>query len=227
MADCFSWFADAEIAVHEMAVGDASEAELLPEELAHVRRAVPKRVQEFAAGRICARRAMAKLGLPPAAIPAGADRAPVWPDGVLGSITHADGHCAAAVARSGHGIAAIGLDLEEAALLPEGVLEIVCSAEEHAWLDAHSSAEREILARAIFSAKECAYKAQYVLSRRMLEFHDLHLDLDLPQGRFAAIFLRDVPPFARGQTMTGRLRIATGRIACALALRAGSHVAGQ
>jgi 4'-phosphopantetheinyl transferase EntD len=227
MADCFSWFADAEIAVHEMAIADASQAELLPEERAHVGRAVPKRVREFAAGRICARRAIVKLGLAPAAIPAGADRAPVWPDGVIGSITHADGHCAAAVARAGGGIAAIGLDLEEAAPLPEGVLEIVCSAEEQAWLQAQPAAEREILARAIFSAKECAYKAQYTLSRQMLEFHDLRLDLDPAQGRFATTFLRDAAPFARGQTISGRLRIATGRIACAMVLRPGLHVAGQ
>jgi 4'-phosphopantetheinyl transferase EntD len=227
MTDCFSWFADAEIAVHEMAIADASNAELLPEEQAYVGRAVPKRVQEFAAGRICARRAMAKLGLPAAAIHAGADRAPVWPDGVIGSITHADGHCAAAVARAGRGIDAIGLDLEEAAPLPEGVLEIVCSADEQDWLEAQPAAEREILARAIFSAKECAYKAQYVLSRQMLEFHDLRLGLDLVQGSFAATFLRDAAPFARGEAISGRLRIATGRIACALVLRPGLHVAGQ
>jgi 4'-phosphopantetheinyl transferase EntD len=224
MADCFSWFANAEIAVHEMAIAEASEAELLPEELAHVARAVPKRVQEFASGRICARRAMAKLGLPPAPIPAAADRSPIWPAGLIGSITHAGGYAAAAVARAGGSYAALALDLEPAEPLPEDILDIISRPEERAWLASQSEGDRALLARAIFSAKECAYKLQYPLSRQMLEFADFSLTLDLPGERFLAQFTRPCAPFPRGGQISGHIRISGGFIACAAAL---PHAARQ
>jgi 4'-phosphopantetheinyl transferase EntD len=43
---------------------------------------------------------MDALGLPERPIPMGRDRAPVWPEGVVGSISHSDAFCLAAVARS-------------------------------------------------------------------------------------------------------------------------------
>ena len=218
MADIFSWFADAEIAIHEMAIADAP-AELFPDEAAYVSRAVPRRVQEFAAGRFCARRAMAKLGHAPAPIPAAPDRAPIWPEGLVGSITHAAGHCAAAVARAADGYRGIGLDLEPSSPLPPDILDTVCLPEELAWLQRQPSADRDVLARAIFSAKECAYKVQYRLSGVLLEFHDLRLALDMGEGRFVAAFARDCPPFAMHDEIAGRIRIDRGFIACAAVLR--------
>lgn len=214
----FAWLADAHIAVREMALADEL-GELFPEERAYVTRAVPRRAREFAAGRTCARQAMATLGYPSAAIPAGADRAPCWPDGLIGSITHTADHCAAAVARRGDGYRAIGLDLEPALALPPELIDTVCLPAEKAWLQDQPPSDRPVLARAIFSAKECAYKAQYPLSRQMLEFHELHLALDMQRGRFAATLLRDCPPFAMDECIAGRFRIERGHIACAVALR--------
>src|SRR5215470_6495909 len=63
--------------------GFGCEQDLLPEEARHVEKAVPKRRLEFAAGRRCARLALARLGLPPGPILAGADRAPCWPSEVV------------------------------------------------------------------------------------------------------------------------------------------------
>ena len=53
-----------------------------------VARAVPARRAEFAAGRRAAHRAMERLGVPAAPVAMGSDRAPVWPPGVIGSISH-------------------------------------------------------------------------------------------------------------------------------------------
>ncbi|MGW7821409.1 4'-phosphopantetheinyl transferase family protein [Streptomyces puniciscabiei] len=71
---------------------------LYPQETAHLRHALPKRRREFATARVCARRALQALGLPPAPIPPGSNGAPQWPAGVVGSITHRRRYCAAAVA---------------------------------------------------------------------------------------------------------------------------------
>src|SRR5580692_6347409 len=84
---------------------------LLPEERQYVARAMSKRVQEFAAGRVCARAALAQLGYAAVALPMGEDRAPQWPAGATGSITHTNGFCAAVVAATAQ-IRALGLDAE-------------------------------------------------------------------------------------------------------------------
>jgi 4'-phosphopantetheinyl transferase EntD len=70
---------------------------------------------EFKTGRAYAKRALSKLGCGPVELPVGADKAPTWPLGVRGSITHtsgtAGGHVAAAVARS-DAVGSIGIDAE-------------------------------------------------------------------------------------------------------------------
>ena len=71
---------------------------LADEESRCVAMAVPKRQQEFLAGRLCAHAALCELGMPRMALPSRADRTPAWPDPVVGSITHSERHCAAAVA---------------------------------------------------------------------------------------------------------------------------------
>lgn len=173
--------------------------DLLPGEERAVARAVAARRREFSAGRACARRAMAALGAPSLPIPQGEDRAPVWPEGLVGSITHTQNWCAAAVARKEDGIRAIGLDVEPAAPIEAPLLRIICIAEERSFI-----AGRGLLGRLIFSAKESAYKAQYQLSRTLLGFHAMHILLDEQAQRFVAVFRKDVAPFSRGDALEGR-----------------------
>src|SRR4051812_41792193 len=101
-------------------------AELFPEEEAAVARAVPSRRTEYAAVRTCARAALTRLGLGPVAVPSGPDRAPVWPAGVVGSMTHCDGFRAAAVAHA-DAWTGIGIDAEVLEPLPPEVLSLVMS----------------------------------------------------------------------------------------------------
>ncbi len=61
---------------------------LLPEERQFLIKAVPKRIHEFAGGRACARAALSQIGYGGVAVLRGADRAPIWPAGATGSITH-------------------------------------------------------------------------------------------------------------------------------------------
>ena len=71
---------------------------LFPEEEALVAGAVTKRREEFAAGRNAARAALAGLGPPPCPLLRAGRRAPAWPQGIVGSITHCSGFCCAVVA---------------------------------------------------------------------------------------------------------------------------------
>jgi len=82
----------------------------IPTQLA---RAVPKRRFEFLAGRLCARRALQQAGYAlDATVAIGERRAPVWPTGFVGSITHGHGTAWAVVAAQAD-YRGIGIDVEE------------------------------------------------------------------------------------------------------------------
>lgn len=190
---------------------------LWPAEAAAMAAARPSRLAEFAAGRRAARQAMGAAGLSRAAIPMGPDRAPVWPDGVVGSISHGGGSCLAAAAAR-RDCALIGLDIEPDAALPEGLAPLICDPVEARLLASRPAAARDRLARLLFSAKECAYKAQYPLSRQLLDFDALQVRLDLRAGRFVAEFRRDVAPFHAGDVLPGRLLRRSGLVVTLIAL---------
>ena len=66
---------------------------------------------------------------------------------------------------------------------------------------------RGLLARAVFCAKECAFKCQFPVSQTMLNFEDLTVSIDLDCETFIAIFRRDTPAFPHGALLRGRVRI--------------------
>ncbi|MBZ0129760.1 MAG: 4'-phosphopantetheinyl transferase superfamily protein [Rhodobacteraceae bacterium] len=180
-------------------------------ELASVVDATAKRRREFAAGRYAARAAMAGLGYPPYAIPGGADRAPVWPGGLVGSISHCASACVAVSAPEG-AMLAIGIDIEPAEPLPSDLIDTICTPGERAWLATHLPGERGILARMIFSAKEAAYKCQYPLSSTVLDFDALTIRPDDSGPGFRAVFRQPVAPFQTGSALPGRSVTAAGYI---------------
>jgi 4'-phosphopantetheinyl transferase EntD len=163
-----------------------SEPALLPEERPLVARAVPARALEFAAGRSCARAALAELGCPPVAILAGQQREPVWPPGFVGSITHCQGHCAAAVVRrhpeTAHGIAGLGLDAEPAQPLSEDARGLVCVARELEWIEQRRQ-DGLPWDRFVFSAKESVFKCLFPIERRWIDLREVEVVL-AGEGRY-------------------------------------------
>ena len=149
---------------------------LLPEEAAHLGRAVAKRMQEFAAGRLCARRALAEFGMPDFPVRVAEDRQPIWPDFLAGSITHTAGFCAAVVADRRH-IQAVGLDSEVVGDVKAEIWSHICLPDEIAWLRSLPASEQAAAATLIFSAKEAFYKCQYPLVRERLGFHDVRIEV--------------------------------------------------
>jgi 4'-phosphopantetheinyl transferase EntD len=188
----------------EVAVAEATrrewDSELLPEEARHVASAVDRRRREFAAGRACARLALGRLGLQAGPLLPGPDRAPVWPEGTVGSITHCTDYCAAAVARRG-AVRALGIDAELNAPLPPGVAELVCTEAELAWtsMGAQRGTNWQVL---IFSAKESVYKSWQPLTGEWLGYLDAELSIDPGQGSFEARLLVPAHP-ALGKRFSG------------------------
>jgi 4'-phosphopantetheinyl transferase EntD len=177
---------------------------LFPEELASVSKAVESRRQQFTAGRVLARRAWAELGLPATALLSDEQRVPRWPSGIVGTITHTHGWCAAAVAPANE-ISALGADVEAATPLELGLWERICRPEERHWLDRQTQAG--VLAKAVFSAKESIYKALYPNARRFLDFQAMRLELQLDAtgsgGTWHATLQIPWGPFQPGQRFDG------------------------
>jgi 4'-phosphopantetheinyl transferase EntD len=160
-------------------------APLLPEEEACLPpRAVEKRRREYTAGRAAAREVLARFGIRDFPLRAGADRAPVWPAGIVGSLSHCGNLCGVAVARDTV-FSGIGLDVEHDRPLEDAILARICSEVERAHLEALPGG-RERWAIAMFCAKESVYKCHYPLARTFLDFHDVSIRLDPGAGRFAA-----------------------------------------
>jgi 4'-phosphopantetheinyl transferase EntD len=171
---------------------------LLEAECPAIARAVPKRRREYAAGRRAARAAMAELGCPSAPIPTGAQREPLWPLGLAGSIAHCDTLCIAAVSLTHR---SIGIDVEPAGPLPSDLERSVCTPTERHWLDSLPINDRGFNAKKIFCAKEAIYKAQYPVTHQMIEFMDADIQFDGID--FTAVLLKGLPV----QNLSGQLQL--------------------
>ncbi len=180
------------------------------------------RAREFAAGRAAARRAMRALGQIERPVPRGTDRAPIWPSGLTGAITHTRTDCLAAVTDD-PSLAGLGLDLEPATPLDPELLSEICTPAELGWLDTVVPSRRAYLAKLVFCAKEAVFKAQYPISQQMLDFHDVTVSLD-PGGRN---FDAQVHPRLRGfgtpVTIPGRVAIGSGNLIAAVEISGQHH----
>nr|AFB69911.1 phosphopantetheinyl transferase 1N [uncultured bacterium] len=214
----------------------AGDASLYPEELAVLTRAVGKRRREFATVRVCARRAMEKLGVAPGPVLPGERGAPRWPEGVIGSMTHCEGYGAAALARAGD-LASLGIDAEPHLALPDDVLDVVALPGESDRLNRFGARVPAVhWDRLLFSAKESVYKAWFPLTGKWLDFSEADIDISLDRISLDRIFLDRAPvtdglsgdlraqllvpgPVVDGlvvQTFTGRWTVRGGLVATAV-----------
>lgn len=186
--------------------------ELFPEEREHLIRAVPKRRAEFGTARVCARRALQRLNIPAQPLVPDADRAPRWPQGIIGSITHTGGYCGVVVARAQHA-RSLGLDVEQDKNLASNMLRMICTKHELTVLG--DRAERDAIV--YFSAKEAFYKCQHPLTKTYLDFRDVELDVNFETGTFQARVLKQFPEKPPAlDALTGRFIRERGLVASGL-----------
>jgi 4'-phosphopantetheinyl transferase EntD len=193
--------------------GPVSASVLLPEEAAYVARAVPKRVGEFAAGRACARRALAELEITDFPLRVGPDREPLWPERIAGSITHTADYCGVVVARTSV-LASLGVDAERRDAVRPELWRHIATADEQAQLRGLPDQLARERASLVFSAKESFFKCQYYLTRQWLKFSDVSVSVDEgsfrihPRAPLALQMLR-APPWEGRFAVEGAL-IVTG-----------------
>jgi 4'-phosphopantetheinyl transferase EntD len=189
---------------------------LLRAEKEAVEGATQTRIEQFTAGRVCSRIALARLGVAATTpIERGEDRAPIWPPGFIGSISHTDTWCAAAVARIGE-IRSLGIDLEPATPLKEALWRRVCTKGERDRLCDLS--DPGLMGKILFSVKEAVYKCQYPITTQFLGFHAV--EVEVGDGSFQAVFRQEAGEFKPGDTLSGRYLVEDGLVATACELRA-------
>ncbi|MBH3338742.1 4'-phosphopantetheinyl transferase superfamily protein [Pseudomonas mendocina] len=184
-------------------------------------RGVAKRQAEYLAGRLCAREALRRV-TDQASVPAvGEDRAPQWPRGVVGSITHGDNWAAALVAPDNRW-RALGLDVER--LLPaeraqrlQG--EILTPAELQRLQDLDENV-RALRISLTFSIKESLFKALYPLTLTRFYFQDAEL-LDIDKDSARLRLLIDLhPDWREGAELNGQFALFDGKVLSLVAVAA-------
>lgn len=193
-----------------------------------IARAVERRRREFITARRCARSALATLGSSyQGPIRSGAAREPLWPPGVVGSITHCPGYRAAAVARRDD-IIGLGIDAEPHLPLPNEVLEAVATTPERVRLITLRRQMPEVQwDRILFSAKEAMMKAWFPMTRRWANFREIDVRLEPSTASFTAAIrhrtpceVTEVDALSR---VSGRFVTAGGFLVTGVAYPAGSQ----
>lgn len=194
-------------------------AELFPDEAEVVLKAVEKRRREFSVGRELARRALASLGHPPVPVLVGTGREPLWPDGIIGSITHCHTYCAAAVRRVDAAIIGLGIDAEPNEPLPAGVIHLIARPEETTWIREYPQ-DGPFWDRLLFSAKESVYKAWFPYARSWLDFLAARVRFE-PSGQSFEVTLIDTGRNSEraNTSLSGRYALAEGLLCTAATLQ--------
>ena len=128
-----------------------------PEEMLYVASAVAKRQREFMLGRACARAALGPVGHGDAVLGRRPDGAPLWPGGIVGTISHTDGHAVALVAPDRR-FRGLGVDVERRGRVTPDLYRHIFEPEEKARLKAMPPPGRDVMAALLFSAKEAGCK---------------------------------------------------------------------
>ena len=193
---------------------------LCPQERGAIARAVPKRQREFAAGRSAARTAMQRIGWPAAAIPSHPDRAPQWPEGLVGSIAHSSDTCLAAVGLKTSWMS-LGIDIEPDRGIEASLWDSICTPEELLQLEQMPPVTRPLQVTRVFVAKEAFYKWHYPIHRTVLEFHEVSVHWQ--DGGSGFEIAEHVGHGLLGTVATGRGRLFAmdGHVAAGFATRTG------
>ncbi len=149
-----------------------------------IERSVVKRQAEYLAGRRVAREALCRAGIAQVDLPIGPSRAPLWPSGYVGSISHCERLAVAiAVSSKSMNIRGVGVDIE--CIVGEAALaairnQAVTTKEERSCRALARSLGDAAAATIAFSAKESFYKAISARVNRIVEFEALKIiDVDI------------------------------------------------
>lgn len=145
-----------------------------PLEWEDIASAVPHRQREFVAGRLIARALSDQLCLPPSPLRRAEDRAPVWPADRVGSLSHCDTLCAAAIGIP-PAIRSVGIDVETIGRVEPKLWPTLFTEQETRYFTSLPPETVALETTLFFSAKESFYKCQYPLTQSWVGFQDVEV----------------------------------------------------
>ncbi len=194
-------FDDPEVVVLAAPVSESAVASLTPREAAAIPKAREKRRREYASGRALARDGLERFfGLREFDLLNAEDRAPIWPKGIAGSLSHCDTRAWVALVDRRRGT--VGIDGEHRTELKRDLWHLTMLDAEIEALEATDEAIRGQRALVMFSAKEALYKAQYPRSREFMGFMALHVAVE--EDELICTFQKAVGPYPKGFVARGR-----------------------
>ena len=163
-------------------IGDY-QSHLFAAEQARCRQMTRARALSFSTGRHCAHAALRAIDVTPVAI-ASKNRAPLWPDTVVGSITHSR-EIAACIAIIGSSeVAGVGIDIEQEGRIKAKLHRALFTDAERIQLEGYSFDAAALY----FSAKEAAYKAIYPLGQKFIGFHEAVVQVQPARRQFTVAY---------------------------------------
>lgn len=144
-----------------------------------ITRSVPKRQAEYLAGRRAALAALHEAGSTATDLPIGQNRAPSWPSGFIGSISHTHGIAVAIALPTTVGVSGIGIDIER--VMPPNqmaaIRDVAIDEREYDLLASLADARGWPYALTLaFSSKESFYKAAAATVDRLFDFSALRIE---------------------------------------------------
>ncbi len=170
--------------VVDISLGTPDSFVLHPEEQALTRPMANKRLADFRASRYVASQALSQIGYNNFPVLINQHRGPVWPLGVVGSLSHCDG-IALAVVNSESAVQSIGVDIESYSAMAPNLYRMICDEQELQHLQ--QFAQPGLMAKVIFSVKESIYKCLNPLLKQWIDFKDVSIELDPVARKYKAI----------------------------------------
>ncbi len=147
------------------------EHELFPPERLICQSYEPDRKQDFVRGRYCAHECLRRLSFPQPVAKSELG-APLWPEGLTGSISHSRHLAGAILAKKGR-FRSLGLDIEVVGRITPDLWPVIFTKAEMDFLIRQRLPDR--WSTFIFSAKEAFYKMQYPMTKAGMEAEDLEV----------------------------------------------------
>ena len=175
----------------------------------HLNKAVRKRRAEYLASRMVVRNALSRMGIEAAILSNDADRAPVWPVGISGSLSHSHQSIAVLLSRRENRLL-LGVDCETIlrAETAEQMQSVIVTPEEKQRLLESGLPFATALTLA-FSIKESLYKALFPLLRQAMDFRAAEITALYPATGQVRLRLTDAfaSDFPAGRVFTGQVEL--------------------
>lgn len=176
----------------------------------YLHKATVKRKSEFLAGRYCAQESLKRWQVQDEIIGIGEGRHPIWPAGIVGSISHCHAYAVAVTAKVDN-VLAVGLDAEDVAKEEtiNEIMEMVVNQNEIVLIKEPS--RRDVVFTVIFSMKESFFKAVYPIVGFYFDFQAISIiDIDWKRGSVLVELNQQLHMrFRKGSVFSGQFQMLT------------------